>query len=166
MGSIAVLGLLVAVASLVLEQGSRGAGFSSCSMWAQQLWCVGFVAPSQVKSSQTRDWTLLPCFGRGILDWTTGEVPLDGVLTEKMESQGLVTVKHLLTLGSSDSGTQQWNTRKEYHIMCLIESEFKEGEWESSKFSLECASQPGGRVLVESNRSPIFRVYGSYFLKA
>ena len=55
MGSIAVLGLLVAVASLVLEQGSRGAGFSSCSMWAQQLWCVGFVAPSQVKSSQTRD---------------------------------------------------------------------------------------------------------------
>ena len=77
-----------------------------------------------------------------------------------------MTVKHLLTLGSSDSGTQQWNTRKEYHIMCLIEAELKEGEWESSKFSLECASQPGGRVLVESNRSPIFRVYGSYFLKA
>ena len=79
-----------------------------------------------------------------------------------------MTVKHLLTLGSSDSGTQQWNTGKEYHIVCLtvVESELKEGEWEYSKFSLECTSQPGGRVLVESNRSPIFGVYGSYFLKA
>ena len=85
-----------------------------------------------------------------------------------MESQGLMTVKHLLTSGSSDSGTQQWNTGKEYHIMCLtvIESELKEREWESSKFSPERTSQPGGRVLVESNRSPIFGDYGSYFLKA
>ena len=32
---VAVRGLLIAVASLVVEHGSRHMGFSSCSMWAQ-----------------------------------------------------------------------------------------------------------------------------------
>ena len=34
----AVYRLLVAVASLVAEHGSRHSGFHSCSAWAQQLW--------------------------------------------------------------------------------------------------------------------------------
>ena len=61
---------------LLWNTGSRHTGFSSCSSWAQQLWCMGLAAPWQVKSSQTRNQTRVPCIGTWILNhWTTGEIP-------------------------------------------------------------------------------------------
>ena len=63
-------------------------GFSSCGMWAQQLWLAGsraqaqqlwhtgLVAPRHVGSSQIRARTRGPCIGRLILNHcTTREVP-------------------------------------------------------------------------------------------
>ena len=54
--------------------------FSSCSEWGyrsmlfpgsraqvQSLWCVVWVVPCHVGSSQTRDWTCVLCIGRWIL---------------------------------------------------------------------------------------------------
>ena len=38
---------LIVVASLVVEQGSRRTGFSSCGTWAQQLWSTGSRAQAQ-----------------------------------------------------------------------------------------------------------------------
>ena len=46
--------------------------FSSCGsgsrVQAQQLWCMGLVAPWHVGSSQTRAQTHVPCIGRRILN--------------------------------------------------------------------------------------------------
>ena len=53
---------------LLRSMGSRHAGFSSCSTWAQQLWHTGLVAPQHVGSSRTRDRTHVPCIGRRILN--------------------------------------------------------------------------------------------------
>ena len=39
---------------LLRSTGSRLTGFSSCGMWAQQLWCTGLVALRHVGSSWTR----------------------------------------------------------------------------------------------------------------
>ena len=36
------------------------AGFSSCGVWAQELWLTGLVAPWHVGSSQTRDQPVSP----------------------------------------------------------------------------------------------------------
>ena len=44
------------------------AGFRSCSVWAQQLWCMGLVALSHVGSSRTSDQTGVPCIARWILN--------------------------------------------------------------------------------------------------
>ena len=56
--------------------GSRHAGFSSCSKWAQQLWRTGLVAPRHVRSSRTRDQTRVHCIGKQILNHcATREVP-------------------------------------------------------------------------------------------
>ena len=56
--------------------GYRHVGFSSCSMWAQQLWHKGLVTPQHVGSSQTRDRTCVPCIGRQILNHhATREIP-------------------------------------------------------------------------------------------
>ena len=72
--------LLIAVASLVTEQGSRRECFSSCGTraqqsWlvgsraqAQQLWHMGLVALWHVGSSWTRVRTRVPCIGRRILN--------------------------------------------------------------------------------------------------
>ena len=39
-------------------------------------WCTGLVALQHVKSSQTRDWTCVPCLGKQILiHWAAREVP-------------------------------------------------------------------------------------------
>ena len=38
---------------------------------AQQLQCLGLVAPRYAESSRTRDWTLDPCIGRRILIYFT-----------------------------------------------------------------------------------------------
>lgn len=48
--------------------------------------------------------------------------------------------------------------KKEYHIICFIvvELETIEGEGECSKFSLECKSQQGRRVLVERATGGLF----------
>ena len=65
---------------LLRSTGSRHAGFSSCGMWAQQLWLAGsraqaqqlwhtgFAVPRHVGSSRTRDRTRVPCIGRQILN--------------------------------------------------------------------------------------------------
>ena len=45
-------------------------GFSSCSSQAQYL-CTGLVALLRVESSQTRDPTHVPCFGRWIPNYCT-----------------------------------------------------------------------------------------------
>ena len=63
---VAVGGLLTVVRLSLQSMGSR----------AQYLWCTGLVAPRQVRSSPTRDWTHLLQIGRQILNyWTTREVP-------------------------------------------------------------------------------------------
>ena len=61
--------LFVGVQGLLLFWGTgfRHAGSSSCSPWAQLLWLMGLVAPRHVESSQTRNWTHVPCIGRQIL---------------------------------------------------------------------------------------------------
>ena len=57
--------LRTVVASLVSEHGLR-------VFRLQELWCMSLVAPWHVEFSQTRDGTLVPCIGRGILNhWTT-----------------------------------------------------------------------------------------------
>ena len=62
------LGLLIVVASLLVEQG----------LWAyqlKQLWHTGLAAPRHVGSFQTRDQVHAPCMGRWILiHCTTREV--------------------------------------------------------------------------------------------
>ena len=56
---------------LLPSTGSRLMGFSSCSMWAQELWYTGLVILWHVWSSQTRDQTHIPCIHRWILNhWT------------------------------------------------------------------------------------------------
>ena len=74
---------------LLQTTGSRHPGFSSCGtraqqLWlmgsrvhAQQLWCIGLVAPRHVGSSRTRVQTHVPYIGRWILNhYTTREVPI------------------------------------------------------------------------------------------
>ena len=74
---------------LLQSMGCRRVGFSSCSMWAQQLWltgsraqaqqlwCTSLVAPGHVGSSWTRDRTRVPCTDRQILNHcATREAPL------------------------------------------------------------------------------------------
>ena len=46
---------------LLQSMGFKCSGFSSCSVWAQQLRLIGLVAPWHVESSQTRHWTSVPC---------------------------------------------------------------------------------------------------------
>ena len=85
---VAVRRLLIAVASLVAEPGSRRAGPRRCSAWAQQLqltgsraqaqqlWCTGPVAPRHAGSSRTRARTRVPCIGRRTPNHcATGEAP-------------------------------------------------------------------------------------------
>ena len=69
-------GLPTAVAFPVCGAHTLGpTDFSSCSTWAQQLWPMGLVAPWHVASSQSRDWTHVPCISRRILNhWTSREV--------------------------------------------------------------------------------------------
>ena len=85
---IVVSRLLIAVPFVLLwSTGSSCLGFSRCStqaqwLWlrgsrasAQQLWCTGLVAPQYVESSQTRDWTCIPCVGWWVfIHWATREV--------------------------------------------------------------------------------------------
>ena len=86
---IAVCGLLIAVASLVVEHGLQAHGLQQLQhvgsvvvvhglqgAQAQQLWRMGLVAPWHVGSSQSRDQTHVPCIDRRILNHcTTREVP-------------------------------------------------------------------------------------------
>ena len=66
---VAVSGLRIVEAFLVLEH--------RLGTWAQWLQCPGLDAPWHVGSSWTRDWNLIPCIGRQILNhWTTWEVLL------------------------------------------------------------------------------------------
>ena len=65
--------------------GSRCSGFSSCSLWAQELYCglsstglvvwwTGLVVPRHMGSSRIRDQTRVPYIARWILNnWTTRE---------------------------------------------------------------------------------------------
>ena len=57
---------------LLWSTGSRRVGFSSCGLWAQQLWHTGLVAPRHVRYSQTGARTR----GKGILNHcATREAP-------------------------------------------------------------------------------------------
>ena len=74
--SLRCAGFLLLWLLLLRSTGSRRAGFSSCSMQAQQLWCMGLVAPRHVGSSWTRAQTHVPCIGRQILNHCAArEVP-------------------------------------------------------------------------------------------
>ena len=66
---LAVRGLLIAVASLIVEHKLQARGL-------QQLWYTGLVVPRHMGSTRTRDRTRVPCIGRRILNHcTTREVP-------------------------------------------------------------------------------------------
>ena len=54
---VVVWGVLIAVAFLVLEHKLLSSGFSSCSTWAQYLWCTGLVALRHVEFSLIKDRT-------------------------------------------------------------------------------------------------------------
>ena len=77
---VVVCRLLIAVASLVAENGVQAHGLQQ--LWlagsraqAQQLWLTVLVAPRHVGSSRTRDGNCVPCIGRRILNHcTTSEV--------------------------------------------------------------------------------------------
>ena len=61
---------------LLLQSAGSGylAGFSSCSMWAQELWLMGLVASRHVVSSHNREETCVPYTARQISNhWTTRE---------------------------------------------------------------------------------------------
>ena len=79
----AVHGLLVAVASAVVEHGLQ-----VCSL--QQQWCRGLVALQHVESSLNRDRSRVSCTGRQILNHQiTREVPFlffTGINIEKLLS--------------------------------------------------------------------------------
>ena len=77
---VVVCGLLIAVASLVVEHGLQACELQQ--LWLEgsraqaQQWYMGLVALWHVGSSRTRDRTHVPCIGRWILNhWTTREVP-------------------------------------------------------------------------------------------
>ena len=79
--SVVVSGLLMVVASLVAEHRLQG-------MRAQQLWCMGLVAPWHAGSSSTRDQTCIPCIGRQILiHCTTGQSLLFFFYTQGFDSE-------------------------------------------------------------------------------
>lgn len=46
---------------LLQSKSSRRRGFSSCGVWAQQLWRSVLAAPQYVRSSWTRDENSVPC---------------------------------------------------------------------------------------------------------
>ena len=76
-----VLGLSVAVASLVMGQGLHSTGsvvaVLGLPVAAASLVDRGFAALRHVGSSQTMDRTCVPCIGRQILNhWTTREAPV------------------------------------------------------------------------------------------
>ena len=55
-------------------RSSHCGGFCCCraqalSVWAQQLWCTGLVAPGHVESSWTSNRTNVHCIGRRILNY-------------------------------------------------------------------------------------------------
>ena len=50
---------------LLWSTGFRCVGFRSCGMWAQQLWCMGLVAPWLVGSSRTRLEPISPALASG-----------------------------------------------------------------------------------------------------
>ena len=64
---------------LLRSAGSRAAGFSRCSMWAQELqlpgsraqaqklWCASLAVPRYVQSSRIRDRAHVSCIGRQVL---------------------------------------------------------------------------------------------------
>ena len=53
-----------AAAAPAADQGLCTHGFSRCCVWTHQLWCMGFVSPSHVESSQTGEQSCVPCIGR------------------------------------------------------------------------------------------------------
>ena len=74
--SAAALGLLPGMLSLAVERALGCAGFSSCNMQAQELWCMGLAAPQHGGSRWTRDQTHVPCIGRWTVNhWTSSEAP-------------------------------------------------------------------------------------------
>ena len=85
----AVLRLLIEVASLVAKHQALGlVGFTSCSFQGlehrlSKLWCVCWVSPWHVGSSQIRDRTHVSCIVRCIqYHWATREAQSCGLLND------------------------------------------------------------------------------------
>ena len=86
---------------LLFSCGALTSHYSGFSCWraqveaAQQLWLMGLVALWLVGSSQTRDWTCVPCIARWILffffarwilnHWTTREVQVASIFIITVE---------------------------------------------------------------------------------
>ena len=62
--------LLIALASLVADMGSRRLGFSSCSTWAQYCGVWAYCPAACGIFIEDKDWAHLPCLAGGFL--TTG----------------------------------------------------------------------------------------------
>ena len=84
--SVAVRGLLVAVASLVVENKHYTLGFQKLQPTGSAVWRTGLAAPRHAGSSRTWDWTCVPCTGRRILYyWATREA-LNSIFFKKESS--------------------------------------------------------------------------------
>ena len=74
---------------LLWRMGSRCMGFSSCSTWAQQLWCKDLAAPQNVGSSWTRDRTGVLCIARQSFNHGTTREALIGFLNAEIFTESL-----------------------------------------------------------------------------
>ena len=71
---VVVCGLLIAVTSLVVEQGLQELRHVGSRARAQWLWRMDSVALWHVGSPQIRDWAFASCTGRQVLyHWATRE---------------------------------------------------------------------------------------------
>ena len=107
-------GLLIAVASPVAEH----------RLWVMRArWCVGFVALWHVESSQTRDWTCVPCTGQQVLNHcTTREVTArhshtHTVVKSKVTVIGSKEIRKY-TLHRETRGGQSWWMRFQCLYFC------------------------------------------------
>ena len=159
---VAVSGLLIAMASLVVERWLE-------STRAQKLGHTDLVTPWHVGSSQTRVRTCVPCIGRRILNhWTSREVPnvtfegdksLTPVSRVQPCRQHLLSTTHKTQERKTDNSIdavdgpgllQAGNLSKSSHV-CLLVTHFANGDKRGSvrarltwrSLSLAGAGNPG-----------------------
>ena len=128
---VAVHGILIVVASLVVEHGLQGTWTSvvarGLSVWvqklpitgsraqAQSLWCMGLVSLWHVVSSQTRDRTRVSCIDRWITNhWTTREAPAFEFREDTIQS----TIPAAWKIWDAESNRHLW--AETLHSSCWI----------------------------------------------